>query len=453
VGRRKKRRWRRAIGASIAVSVSLAFLTVFIFLADFDGDGLKNLDEISTNTGVLNPDTDGDGLSDGLEVDTYVTNPLMMDTDGDGLGDEIEVLGSWHVFELESSAWGDRVYTWTLKHKTPDGTVYRSWQGNSWTWPYHHENILMTDNGLVFLTSDPLSVDTDGDGLDDKMEYEIGTNPKSKDTDNDGLEDIAELTTYKTIPLLYDTDGDLLGDGEEINEYSTDPLNWDSDNDHLSDGIEVKGYDVDGNGIIDVNFPAFGADPLVKDIFVEIDWMPAGQTLGSYARGKLVEAFAEHGIVLHIDQGELGGGEETEERPNILYDNRDGPMNDFYDFEQKYFTPSRRGVFYWCLITSGATYLGQKEVGGFNVGDIFTVAGTWSSDAFLGSAFMHELGHALGLDNSDFDGIDSRKYSFDEYRSVMNYNAPYDFYDYSDGPPFNEWEHINFEHLWGRNIE
>lgn len=66
---------------------------------------------------------------------------------------------------------------------------------------------------------------------------------------------------------------------------------------------------MDGNGTIDVNFPAFGANPLIRDIFVEVDWMPGGKTLGNYAIGKLVEVFAEHGIVLHIDQGGLGGGQ------------------------------------------------------------------------------------------------------------------------------------------------
>ena len=43
-------------------------------------------------TNVLNPDSDGDGLSDGLEVKTYGTDPNNEDTDGDGLldGEEID---------------------------------------------------------------------------------------------------------------------------------------------------------------------------------------------------------------------------------------------------------------------------------------------------------------------------------------------------------------------------
>jgi len=38
-----------------------------------------------------NPDTDGDGLSDGEEVNTYNTDPTNPDTDGDGLNDGEEV--------------------------------------------------------------------------------------------------------------------------------------------------------------------------------------------------------------------------------------------------------------------------------------------------------------------------------------------------------------------------
>jgi hypothetical protein len=42
----------------------------------------------------MNPvgsDSDGDGLSDGEELNTYGTNPLNEDTDGDGKNDGYEV--------------------------------------------------------------------------------------------------------------------------------------------------------------------------------------------------------------------------------------------------------------------------------------------------------------------------------------------------------------------------
>ncbi|MBU5673998.1 DUF3289 family protein [Paenibacillus brevis] len=58
---------------------------------DKDNDGLGNLAELAHGTSLVNPDTDGDGLMDGEEVNTYMTDPLKADTDGDGLSDGWEV--------------------------------------------------------------------------------------------------------------------------------------------------------------------------------------------------------------------------------------------------------------------------------------------------------------------------------------------------------------------------
>ena len=61
---------------------------------DSDGDGLSDGREINPDIDT-NPnlaDTDGDGLSDGLEVDTYGTEPLIPDSDLDGFPDGVEAL-------------------------------------------------------------------------------------------------------------------------------------------------------------------------------------------------------------------------------------------------------------------------------------------------------------------------------------------------------------------------
>ncbi|HXJ59960.1 MAG TPA: LamG-like jellyroll fold domain-containing protein [Verrucomicrobiae bacterium] len=66
--------------------------------ADPDNDGSSNLREYQQKTDPHNPDTDGDGLKDGVETGTGVwvspndrgTNPLNPDTDGDGLRDDVE---------------------------------------------------------------------------------------------------------------------------------------------------------------------------------------------------------------------------------------------------------------------------------------------------------------------------------------------------------------------------
>lgn len=58
---------------------------------DPDHDGLTNLQEFQLGTDPNNPDTDGDGLTDGQEVLIYHTNPLLFSTDGTGISDGIEV--------------------------------------------------------------------------------------------------------------------------------------------------------------------------------------------------------------------------------------------------------------------------------------------------------------------------------------------------------------------------
>src|SRR5688572_18708293 len=47
----------------------------------------------------------------------------------------------------------------------------------------------------------------------------------------------------------------------------------DTDGDSLPDTWETNGYDANGDGVIDVDLPALGADPQHKDLFVEMDYM------------------------------------------------------------------------------------------------------------------------------------------------------------------------------------
>lgn len=126
-------------------------------------------------------DSDGDGLTDRLEIQQYRTNPLHPDSDRDGVVD------------------GDEV---------------------------------------MFHRSNPLNADTDGDGLVDGDEVRFGTDPLRADTDGDGLVDGAEIA-FDADPLTADSDGDGLVDGVEVMELGTSPVSTDSDGDGLLDGDEV----------------------------------------------------------------------------------------------------------------------------------------------------------------------------------------------------------------------
>ncbi|MDE6232324.1 MAG: hypothetical protein K2M60_03120 [Lachnospiraceae bacterium] len=86
--------------------------------------------------------------------------------------------------------------------------------------------------------------DTDGDGLPDSYEEEIGTDIANPDTDGDGLPDGFEVLYASSNPLKWstlengvsDADLDIDEDGlTMLQEYlqGTDPLESDTDNDGL----------------------------------------------------------------------------------------------------------------------------------------------------------------------------------------------------------------------------
>jgi hypothetical protein len=84
-----------AEGTMTAAEADAATATVLAMTAeaagDDDEDGLSNAQEIQLGTNPNNPDTDGDGLNDGQEVNQFGTNPKQQDTDGDTLTDGAEV--------------------------------------------------------------------------------------------------------------------------------------------------------------------------------------------------------------------------------------------------------------------------------------------------------------------------------------------------------------------------
>jgi hypothetical protein len=66
-------------------------VTASTLYEDADADGLDADQEIQFGTSDNNPDTDGDGLSDYVEVMVLGTDPLNPDSDGDGYPDGVEV--------------------------------------------------------------------------------------------------------------------------------------------------------------------------------------------------------------------------------------------------------------------------------------------------------------------------------------------------------------------------
>ncbi len=135
-------------------------------IADFEAEDFCSP---SNFTNVEDPDQDGDGLPDTVEVFVLGTDWNDADTDGDGYDDGVEV----------------------LQNRTSPLISF-------------HEN----------------TPDADDDGLGDDFEPELETLPDNPDTDDDGLLDGVEVF-LGTAPLNPDTDGDGVVDGVDV--FPTNP--------------------------------------------------------------------------------------------------------------------------------------------------------------------------------------------------------------------------------------
>lgn len=87
-----------------------------------------------------------------------------------------------------------------------------------------HRTLFLGLASLAFVGCDSLlDPDSDGDGLTDAEEAEIGTDPEDADSDGDGMKDAWEYN-IGLDPMDPDTDDDGVDDGTETKE-GTNPLN------------------------------------------------------------------------------------------------------------------------------------------------------------------------------------------------------------------------------------
>lgn len=212
-----------------------------------------------------------------------------------------------------------------------------------------------------------------------------------------------------------DTDGDGLPNALE-DVIGTSRLMADTDGDGLSDGWEVVGVDRSGDGQAELDLAALGADPQVKDIFMEFDWAEHDGHSHKPVYGALQlvrNVFAAQGIQVHTDIQQAGGPYEPSR-----FDHGHAAHRNLID-------PARAGIF--MHVISG--HMGGPSASGGAT--IYLPSDTTAKqiDGRVGAQLLHEMGHHLGLGHGGGGQTDTKSGSQQaayaenykpNYLSVMN---------------------------------
>ncbi len=227
---------------------------------DCDGDGLSDGKEVLvTGTNPLLADTDGDGLSDFTEVNgtvyAFVRGQftwLDAKADAERRGGHLATITSDQEQNSLFQCIGYQAFydnDFWLGASDLDGDGQWSWvTGEPFVYSRWGTGRPVAEAGFAAIYKCSYTQRNKGQLWHDfsasrlygyLLEYSASLNPLSSDTDGDGISDLDEIR-FGGNPALIDNDGDGLADAQEL-AIGTDPTNPDTDGDGLPDGLEVCG--------------------------------------------------------------------------------------------------------------------------------------------------------------------------------------------------------------------
>lgn len=214
------------------------------FVGDLDPPFFNTLDNLGKVPGVNTASEGGDRAK---QLRGSMTDPSNPDSDGDGILDGTE--------DANHNGWVDGDGSPLAINADP--TLARNWPNG------------VRDSGEVWTETSPTIADTDGDGLSDGYGEDKNFDGKiNGDTNNDRVWQNGEVWT-ETNPLSADTDGDGLPDGWEV-KFGLSPL----DNGSVAfDGttaniINGASGDPDGDNLTNLQEFVAGTDPRTNNAVV-----------------------------------------------------------------------------------------------------------------------------------------------------------------------------------------